>query len=99
MTHKTSVIEQVSNNEAERLYDQHETTIINQILQKISSMDLPEQGLVQRYMRHKWCLNHKPNSLHNSLKAIELFLTFYTRLGKSQLGRGIGGRGDIGGRP
>jgi len=85
MTHKTSVIEQVSNNEAERLHDQHETTIINQILQKISRMDLPEQGLVQRYMRHKWRLNHKPNSLRNSLKAIELFLTFYTSLGKSRL--------------
>jgi site-specific recombinase XerD len=85
MTHKTSVIEQVSNNEAERLDDQHETTIINQILEKISRMDLPEQGLVERYMRHKWCLNHKPNSLRNSLKAIELFLTFYTSLGKSQL--------------
>jgi site-specific recombinase XerD len=85
MTHKTSVIEQVSNNEAERLHDQHETTIINQILEKISRMDLPAQGLVQRYMRHKWYLNHKPNSLRNSLKAIELFLTFYTSLGKSQL--------------
>ena len=34
---------------------------------------------------HKWRLNHKPNSLRNSLKAIELFLNFYTRLGKSRL--------------
>ena len=85
MTHKTPVIEQVSNNKAERLHDQHETTIINPIFQKISRMDLLGQGLVQRYMRHKWCLNHKPNSLRNSLKAIELFLTFYTRLGKSGL--------------
>ncbi len=36
-------------------------------------------------MRHKWRLNHKPNSLRNSFKAIELFLTFYTSLGKSRL--------------
>jgi site-specific recombinase XerD len=36
-------------------------------------------------MRHKWRLNHKPNSLRNSLKAIELFLIFYASLGKSRL--------------
>ena len=43
MTHRTSVIEQASSNEAERLYDQHEATIINQMLQKLSTMDLPER--------------------------------------------------------
>ena len=87
MTHRTSAIEQVSSNEAERLHDQHESTLISQILEKISKMDLPEQERVQGYMRHKWRLNHKPNSLRNSLKAIELFLTFYTRLGKRRLYR------------
>jgi hypothetical protein len=76
MTRTTSAIEQVSISEQERVYDQHKSTIINQILQKLSKMDLPEQERVQCYMRHKWRLNHKPNSLRNSLKAIELFLTF-----------------------
>ena len=85
MTRKTSVFEQVSSNEAERLHDQHQTTIIDRLLQKLSTMDLLEQERVQCYMRHKWRLNHKPNSLRNSLKAIELFLTFYTGLGKSRL--------------
>ena len=85
MTRTTSAIEQVSISEQERVYDQHKSTIINQILQKLSRLDLPEQERVQCYMRHKWRLNHKPNSLRNSLKAIELFLTFYTRLGKSRL--------------
>ena len=85
MTRTTSAIEQVSSSGAERLHDQHDSTIINRILQKISKMDLPEQERVQRYLRHKWRLNHKPNSLRNSLKAIELFLTFYTRLGKSRV--------------
>src|SRR4030042_2056867 len=85
MTPRTSAIEQVSSNEAERLHDQHESTLINKILQKISKMDLPEQERVQGYMRHKWRLNHKPNSLRNSLKAIELFLAFYTSLGRSRL--------------
>ena len=85
MIRMTAAIEQVSISEQERLHDQHQTTIINQILQKLPTMDLPEQERVQCYMRHKWRLNHKPNSLRNSLKAIELFLTFYTSLGKSRL--------------
>ncbi len=85
MTRTTSAIEQASISEQERVYDQHKSTIINQILQKLSKADLPEQERVQCYMRHKWRLNHKPNSLRNSLKAIELFLTFYTSLGKCRL--------------
>ncbi|HUL37085.1 MAG TPA: tyrosine-type recombinase/integrase [Thermodesulfobacteriota bacterium] len=85
MTHTTSAIEQVSIGEAEGVHDQHQSTIISQILQKLSQVTLPEQERVQRYMRHKWRLNHKSNSLRNSLKAIELFLTFYTSLGKSRL--------------
>jgi len=85
MTRTTSAIEQASSSEPERGPDGHESTIINPILQKLSKMDLPEQERVQGYMRHKWRLNHKPNSLRNSLKAIELFLTFYTSLGKGRL--------------
>jgi integrase/recombinase XerD len=85
MTRTASAIEQVSSSEVERLRDQHESTILNQILQKFSKKDVLGQERVQCYMRHKWRLNHKPNSLRNSLKAIELFLTFYTSLGKSRL--------------
>jgi integrase/recombinase XerD len=85
MTRTTSAIEQASISEQEGVYDQHQSTIINQILQKLSKMGLPEQEHVQGYMRHKWRLNHKPNSLRNSFKAIELFLNFYTSLGKSRL--------------
>ncbi len=85
MIRTTSAIEQVSISEQERVHDQHKSTIIKQILQKLSKTDLPEQERVQCYMRHKWRLNHKPNSFRNSLKAIELFLTFYTSLGKCRL--------------
>ena len=85
MTCTASAIKQVSISEQERVHDGPESTITNQILRKLSKMDLPEQERVQRYMRHKWRLNHKPNSLHNSLKAIELFLIFYTSLGKCRL--------------
>jgi len=85
MTRMTSAIEQVSINEPERLHEQHPSTVTDQMLQKLSKWDLPEQERVRGYMRHKWRLNHKPNSLRNSFKAIELFLTFYTSLGKSRL--------------
>jgi len=85
MIHTTSAIEQISISEPERLHEQHQSTFIKQILQRLSELDLPEHERVQCYMRHKWRLNHKPNSLRNSLKAIELFLTFYARLGKSRL--------------
>jgi len=85
MTRRTSTIEQVTISEQERLQDQPKSSVINQILQKLSKWDLPEQERVQGYMRHKWRLNHKPNSLRNSLKAIELFLAFYSSLGKSRL--------------
>jgi site-specific recombinase XerD len=85
MTRRTLAIEQVSISEAEGVDDQRHSAIIGEILQKVSKIELPEQERVQCYMRHKWRLNHKPNSLRNSLKAIELFLVFYTRLGKSRL--------------
>jgi integrase/recombinase XerD len=85
MTRTTSAIEQVSISEAEKLYDQHQSTIISKILQKLSKIELPEQERVQCYMRHKWRMNHKPNSLRNSFKAIELFLIFYSSLGKRRL--------------
>jgi hypothetical protein len=47
MAHRASAIEQVSRNEAERLHDQHESTLINQILQKIWKLALAEQERVQ----------------------------------------------------
>ncbi len=85
MTHRPSAIEQVLSSEVERLRDEHELSILNQILQRLSKKDVSEQERLQCYMRHKWRLNHKPNSLRNSLKAIELFLIFYASLGKSRL--------------
>ncbi len=85
MTHRTSAIKQVSISETERLSDQHQSNVINPILLKLSKRDIPEREHIQCYMRHKWRLNHKPNSLRNSLKAIDLFLSFYTSLGKSRL--------------
>jgi hypothetical protein len=43
MIRTASAIEQVSISEQERLHDQHQSSIINQMIQKLSTMDLPER--------------------------------------------------------
>src|SRR4030043_2426518 len=58
---------------------------IDRILQKISKMELPEREHFERYMRHKWRINHKPSTLLNSFHAVSSFLSFYASIGKSQL--------------
>src|SRR4030065_2873069 len=58
---------------------------IDRILQKISTMELPDREHFESYMRHKWRMNHKPSTLLNSFHAVSSFLTFYSGLGKSQL--------------
>lgn len=60
-------------------------SLIDRILQKLSQMDLPEKENFSRYLRQKWRMNHKPQSLSDSFKAIELFLVFYASLGKSRI--------------
>ena len=85
MTRTTSAIEQVSISEQERLQDQHKSSVINQILQKLSRKDLPEQERVQGYMRHKWRLNHKPRTLQSSFTSVMLCLDFYGKSGKREI--------------
>ena len=58
---------------------------IDRILQKISTMELPVREHLESYMRHKWRMNHKPNTLLGSFHAVSSFLTFYSCLGKIQL--------------
>jgi site-specific recombinase XerD len=58
---------------------------IDRILQQISKMELPEREHFEGYMRHKWRMNHKPNTLLNSFHAVSSFLSFYAGIGKSQL--------------
>jgi integrase/recombinase XerD len=61
------------------------SSILDRILSKLGGMELPEKECVERYLRHKWRLNHKPQSLLGSFKAIELFLSLYASLGKNRL--------------
>jgi integrase/recombinase XerD len=60
-------------------------TPIERILRKITKMELPTKEHIERYMRHKWRMNHKPSTLKGSFLTVSSFLTFYSGLGKSQL--------------
>jgi len=74
-------------NESEAVCEQLFTqTPIDHILQKLSCMELPAKEHFERYMRHKWCLNHKPRTLSSSFTSVLFFLDFYGKLGKRELG-------------
>ena len=60
-------------------------SLFDSILKKISKMELPCTEHVESYMRHKWRLNRKPNTLRSSFVAVRSFVYFYSGLGKSQL--------------
>jgi integrase/recombinase XerC/integrase/recombinase XerD len=61
-------------------------TSIDHILQKLSCIELPAKDHFERYMRQKWCLNHKPRTLASSFTSVVLFLDFYGKSGKRELG-------------
>jgi site-specific recombinase XerD len=48
-------------------------------------MELPAKEHFERYMRHKWRLNHKPKTLSSSFTSVMLFLGFYGKSGKREL--------------
>jgi site-specific recombinase XerD len=62
-------------------------TPIDRILQKLSCMELPAKEHFERYMRHKWRLNHKPRTLASSFTSVMLFLDFYEKSGKRGIER------------
>jgi integrase/recombinase XerD len=60
-------------------------TPIEQILQKLSRLDLPGQAHFECYLRHKWRLNHKPRTLQSSFTSVTFFLDFCGKSGKRDL--------------
>jgi len=60
-------------------------TPIDHILQKLSRMELPAKEHFERYLRHKWRLNHKPKTLASSFTSVMLFLDFCGKSGKRDL--------------
>jgi site-specific recombinase XerD len=63
----------------------HSPTPIDRILQKLFHMELPAKEHLERYMRHKWRLNHKPRTLTSSFTSVMLFLDFCGKLGKREI--------------
>jgi site-specific recombinase XerD len=87
MTQVQLIANELVKNESEALCEQLFTqTPIDHILQKLSCMELPAKEHFEPYMRHKWCLNHKPRTLSSSFTSVLLFLDFYGKLGKRELG-------------
>jgi site-specific recombinase XerD len=60
---------------------------IENILQKLSCMEFPAKAHFERYLRHKWRLNHKPRTLDSSFTSVRLFLDFYGKSGKREIER------------
>ena len=69
-----------SNLEARR-----EQTVIDRVLGRLSSMELPAKDHFENYLRHKWRLNHKRKTMESSFTSIMLFLRFYEASGKSDI--------------
>jgi integrase/recombinase XerD len=58
---------------------------IERILKNLSRVQLPAKEHFERYLRHKWRLNHKPSTLQGSFTSVRLFLEFYGKSGKREL--------------
>ena len=60
-------------------------TPIEGILQKLSGMELSAKEHLERYMHHKWRMNHKPRTLASSFTSVMFFLDFYGKSGKREI--------------
>ena len=86
MTQVQPIINESVKSESEVLREQHPAqTPIDHLLQKLSRMELPAREHFERYLRHKWRLNHKPRTLQSSFTSVMLFLDFWGKSGKRDL--------------
>jgi integrase/recombinase XerD len=87
MTKVEPIANESVRSESEEPREQHLTqTPIDHILQRLSRMELPAKEHFERYMRHKWRLNHKPKTLASSFTSVMFFLGFCGKSGKRDLG-------------
>ena len=63
-----------------------EHTFIGRVLQRLSRVDLPAKEHFENYLRHKWRANHKPRTIDSSFTSVMLFLDFYGKSGKNEIG-------------
>src|SRR4030042_5277995 len=86
MTQGTPITNELIKSEDEVVREQPlSPTPIDHILQKLSCMELPAKEHFERYMRHKWRLNHKPRTLASSFTSVMLFLDFCGKSGKREI--------------
>jgi integrase/recombinase XerD len=86
MTQVQPITNESVKSESEELREQHlAQTPIDRILQKLSRMELPAKEHFERYMRHKWRLNHKPRTLASSFTSVMFLLDFYGKSGKREI--------------
>lgn len=57
----------------------------NRIIEKITSRDIPGKKYFERYIRHKFRINCKPNTIRNDYNSINLLLTFIQSTKKTEL--------------
>ncbi len=58
---------------------------IDQLLQRLSRVEVPAKADFESYLRHKWRLNHKPRTLQSSFTSVLFFLDFCRKSGKRDL--------------
>ena len=86
MTSAEPIANESVQSEGEVLHEQPlSPTLIDRILQKLSCAELPAKEHFERYMRHKWRLNHKPRTLASSFTSVMFFLDFYRKSAKSEI--------------
>ena len=77
--------EAVKSTSAGRSQGHLEQSPIEQLLNKLSRIELPAKEHFEDYLRHKWRLNHKLSTLQGSFTSVRLFLEFYGKSGKREL--------------
>ena len=58
---------------------------LDNTLRKLSEKDIPGKAHINEYLRDQYRRHCRPNTLRNSLIAIDQFLDFITRAGKNHL--------------
>jgi site-specific recombinase XerD len=87
MTQVEPIVNELGHSGSEELREQPLSPLpsIDRILEKLSCLEFPAKEHVERYMRHKWRLNHKPRTLSSCFTSVVFFLDFYGKSGKREI--------------